>query len=98
MPYSALDYLTGKQSADIRWPPVRLELVAETRTRPGILYYLASDSRPEIRFEMSNNPATARKADRPLAKDEDVKVRGNLARKIAQIAPILTEVAPEAVS
>ncbi|MEI7609930.1 MAG: DUF2336 domain-containing protein [Rhodospirillaceae bacterium] len=55
-----------------------------------MLYYLASDLRPEVRREISSNPATPRQADLLLSEDRDVAVRSGLARKIARIAPDLS--------
>ena len=73
-------------------PAVRRKLAAHRAARPELLYYLATDTRPEVRRELSINPATPRQADLLLAADKDVTVRSNLAHKIARIAP---DLAPE---
>ena len=85
----SLDHEAAKKMVCSDDPAVRLRVATHPEARPELLYYLASDLRPEIRREISNNPATPRQADLLLAEDRDVVVRSGLARKIARIAPDL---------
>ena len=89
MPEPSLDYDVAKRMVCSDDPTVRRTLAAHPDARPELLYYLASDHRPEVRREVSNNAATPRQADLLLTGDRDVMVRSNLARKIARIAPDL---------
>ncbi len=89
MPEKTLDYDAAKQMVCSDDPSVRRRLAAHPDAWPELLYYLASDNRPEVRREISINPATPRQADLLLVHDQDVTVRSNLALKIARIAPDL---------
>lgn len=69
---------------------VRLELAARPDIKPEILYFLAEDPSPEVRRAIAANAASPMHADLLLARDADESVRGDLAAKIARIAPGLT--------
>lgn len=69
---------------------VRLALAARADLKPEILYYLAEDSSPEVRRAIAGNAAAPMHADLLLARDNDESVRGDLAAKIAKLAPGLT--------
>ncbi len=89
MSEKSLDYEAAKRMVRSDDPSVRRTLAAHPNAWPELLYYLATDKRPEVRREISNNPATPRQADLLLVNDQDVTVRSNLALKIARIAPDL---------
>jgi hypothetical protein len=69
---------------------VRRVLVARDDLKPEILYFLAEDTDTAVRQAVANNLSAPRKADVLLAKDDDADVRGDLAGKIAQLAPGLS--------
>jgi uncharacterized protein (DUF2336 family) len=76
--------LAGHADAD-----VRRELADHEDTKPEILYFLTDDPSPAVRAAIAKNKSTPHQADLRLAKDKDDNVRGDLARKIALIAPHL---------
>lgn len=61
----------------------RCELAARDDVRPEILYYLAGDPDPGVRRYIARNDLTPRHADLLLARDEDDRVRSEVAGKIA---------------
>ncbi|MFQ5766187.1 MAG: DUF2336 domain-containing protein [Rhodospirillales bacterium] len=69
---------------------VRRELAARPDLRPEILYFLAEDPAPEVRRKIAANATTPAQADLLLAGDADDGVRGDLAAKIAALAPDLS--------
>lgn len=69
---------------------VRQELAARSDLQPEILYFLAEDPAPEVRRAIARNAATPAQADLLLAADPDEGVRGDLAAKIAALAPDLS--------
>lgn len=83
----AVDYEVAKAQACSPDQQVRRRLAARTDVQPEILYYLATDAVPEVRREIANNASTPRHADLVLAHDEDERVRGDLAAKIARLVP-----------
>ena len=69
---------------------VRRDLAARSDVEPEILYFLAEDPAPEVRRQIAVNTVTPVHADLLLASDDDEHVRGNLAGKIAALAPGLS--------
>ncbi|MEO5338615.1 MAG: DUF2336 domain-containing protein [Magnetospirillum sp. WYHS-4] len=67
------------------------DLAARPDLPPEFLYFLASDSSPDVRRAVVNNRGTPLQADRILARDDDDFVRCDLARKIGQIMPALSD-------
>lgn len=63
----------------------RCELAARPDIRPEILYYLAGDPDPGVRRYIAQNGATPRHADLLLARDDDDRVRSDVAGKIAEV-------------
>ncbi|WP_404384204.1 DUF2336 domain-containing protein [Caenispirillum salinarum] len=72
-------------------PAVRRSLAGHPDTVPEILYYLAEDPDPRVRRAVIANGQTPPLAHLLLAHDSDADVRGDLAAKIARLAPGLTE-------
>lgn len=68
----------------------RRSLAAHEDMEPEILYYLASDTAPEVRREVAENAGTPLQADAILAKDPNEEVRAELARKISRLIPDLS--------
>jgi uncharacterized protein (DUF2336 family) len=87
-----LDYEKSRDLARHKDVNVRLALAARPDLKPEILYYLAEDPAPEVRRAIAGNSAAPMHADLLLARDNDESVRGDLAAKIAKLAPGL---APE---
>ncbi len=69
---------------------VRRDLASRSYIEPEILYFLAEDPSPEVRRRIASNKATPVQADYLLVKDADNDVRGDLAKKIALLAPGLS--------
>ncbi len=69
---------------------VRRDLAARSDVEPEILYFLAEDPVPEVRRKIAANKVTPVHADLLLASDDDQDVRGDLAGKIATLAPGLS--------
>ncbi|HRJ62243.1 MAG TPA: DUF2336 domain-containing protein, partial [Azospirillaceae bacterium] len=70
-------------------PAVRRRVAESHGARPELLYYLARDQAPEVRYAIAANARTPRQADLLLARDRDDSVRDALVRKIVQMAPHL---------
>ncbi len=85
-----LGYERARELARHQDVNVRLALAARADLKPEILYYLAEDSSPEVRRAIAGNAAAPMHADLLLARDNDESVRGDLAAKIAKLAPGLT--------
>ena len=86
-----MDYEEAKTLAADASPKTRRSLAKRADVQPEILYYLAEDSAAEVRREIAANKATPVQADLILAGDGDDDVRCHVARKIAAVAPDLTE-------
>ncbi|WP_135467817.1 DUF2336 domain-containing protein [Crenalkalicoccus roseus] len=69
----------------------RAALAGEAETAPELLYYLARDPDRAVRAAVAANTATPPQADRLLAGDEDTAVREALGRKLAPLAPVLSQ-------
>lgn len=69
----------------------RARLACLPGTAPEILYYLANDSAVTVRAAVAANPTTPPQADGVLASDADARVRALLGRKLAALAPVLSE-------
>ncbi|MBM3952662.1 MAG: DUF2336 domain-containing protein [Rhodospirillales bacterium] len=69
---------------------VRRALASRADLKPEILYYLAEDTEPAVRRAIAGNAAAPMHADLLLARDKDESVRGDLASKIAKLAPGLS--------
>lgn len=82
-----LSYEKARALATSKDTDVRCALAAMPDAQPEILYYLADDPAPEVRRKLASNSATPSQAHLILAKDEDLQVRGDLAAKIARLAP-----------
>lgn len=67
----------------------RLDLALRPDAPPEILYFLASDSLPEVRSAVAANPATPAKGNLLLAADEDSSVRMELAGKIGRLGRLV---------
>jgi len=86
----AISYEVAKKLARDENPEVRQALAARKDIKPEILYFLAEDTDAAVRQAVAKNLSAPRKADVILAKDDDVTVRGDLAGKIARLAPGLS--------
>jgi len=84
-----LTYEEAKELARHEDPDVRRQLADHKDTKPEILYFLTDDPSPAVRSAIAKNESTPHQADLRLANDDDDKVRGDLAEKIARIAPYL---------
>jgi uncharacterized protein (DUF2336 family) len=84
-----LSYDQAKEMAQNKVEDVRQDLASRPDVEPEILYFLADDPSPEVRRRIASNKATPSQADLLLAKDTDNDVRGDLAEKIALLAPEL---------
>ncbi len=71
-------------------PQVRAELAARGDMQAEILYFLTGDPSVEVRRRVAVNAASPPQADLRLAGDSDETVRGDLAGKIARLAPGLS--------
>jgi uncharacterized protein (DUF2336 family) len=70
---------------------VRRKLAQRADLKPELLYYLAEDKAPEVRRAIADNRNTPIHADLILARDSDDDVRTQLAGKIAELAPDLSD-------
>ncbi|MGE5147653.1 MAG: DUF2336 domain-containing protein, partial [Candidatus Eiseniibacteriota bacterium] len=70
---------------------VRRKLAQRADLRPELLYYLAEDKAPDVRRAVADNRNTPVHADLILARDSDDDVRTQLAGKIAELAPDLSD-------
>ncbi|NQV84337.1 MAG: DUF2336 domain-containing protein [Rhodospirillales bacterium] len=86
----SLSYHQAKEMAQDKVEEVRLELASRADIEPEILYFLTEDPSREVRRRIASNKATPVQADLVLAKDVDQDVRGDLAEKIALLAPGLS--------
>ncbi len=84
-----LTYEEARELARHDDPDIRRELADRKDTKPEILYYLTDDPSPEVRSAIAKNESAPHQADLRLATDDDDRVRGELAEKIARIAPHL---------
>jgi uncharacterized protein (DUF2336 family) len=87
---ASMSYDQAKEMARDKAEDVRLELASRADVEPEILYFLTDDPSPEVRRRIASNKATPVQADLVLAKDTDEDVRGDLAGKIALLAPGLS--------
>ena len=85
-----LTYEQARELARHQDPNVRRQLARRRDVRPEILFFLADDPEAEVRREIAANLSTPAHADLRLAGDEDPSVRGDLAQKIARLAPGLS--------
>ncbi|MCH7863658.1 MAG: DUF2336 domain-containing protein [Proteobacteria bacterium] len=85
-----LSYAEAKELAGNEDIEVRRELAARTDIKPEILYFLAEDPDPEVRRRIAANEMTPVHANLLLASDTEDGVRGDLAEKIAALAPGLS--------
>lgn len=86
----AIGYEQARELARHQDPAVRQRLARRRDLRPELLYFLAEDPAPEVRREIAANLSTPAQADLRLAADADPSVRGDLAQKIARLAPGLS--------
>lgn len=86
-----LEYEEAKELATSDNIKIRRDLAQHKKAQPEILYYLADDPSPEVRGDVAANQATPRQADIILTNDKDEQVRSRLAKKIATLAPGLSE-------
>jgi len=87
---AVLDYDQAKALAGHPDPAVRSELAEHPDVKPEILYFLAEDSDPEVRRRVAANAQAPAQANLLLASDQSDAVRGDLAGKIARLAPGLS--------
>jgi len=86
-----LDYEESKRLIQSRDPADRRLVAGNLQVQPEVLYFLATDPDHTVRTAVAANEATPVQADLILAKDEHEAVRADLARKIARLAPSLTQ-------
>ncbi len=86
-----VDYEDAKRRAVDADPGIRMALARKADVPPEILYYLAEDPDTDIRREIAANPGTPVQADEILSRDGDDTVRCHVARKVARLAPDLTD-------
>ncbi len=87
----SMTYDQAKEMARHEDTAVRRQLAARDDVKPEILYFLADDPSPEVRREIAGNESAPSQVDLLLAHDADEGVRTGIARKIAKLAPGLTE-------
>ncbi|MDO8608464.1 MAG: DUF2336 domain-containing protein [Phaeospirillum sp.] len=85
-----LDYDQAKELAAHPDAKVRADLAVRTDVKAEILYFLAEDGDPEVRRRVAANAHAPAQANLLLANDQNDVVRGDLAAKIARIAPGLS--------
>lgn len=85
-----ISYEKQKELARHDDPAVRMALAARADVKPEIMYFLAEDDATEVRRIVAENTAAPRQTFALLARDHDGDVRGNLAQKVAQLAPGLS--------
>ncbi|HIJ38315.1 MAG TPA: DUF2336 domain-containing protein [Rhodospirillaceae bacterium] len=88
--HDALSYEQARELARHQDPNIRRQLARRSDLRPEILFFLADDPEALVRREIAANRATPAHADYRLAADADPSVRGDLALKIARLAPSLS--------
>lgn len=86
-----VEYEAAKRRAGDADSAVRRDLGRRANVPPEILYYLAEDGDAAVRREIAANPGTPVQADAILARDSDDLVRAQVARKVARLAPGLTD-------
>ena len=89
-PVKSAAYEDNKARARSTDVAVRMELAASEKTEPEILYYLTDDSSDDVRKNLAHNTQTPIQADLRLARDAQVEVRMELARKICRLIPNLS--------
>ncbi|MCH7936561.1 MAG: DUF2336 domain-containing protein, partial [Proteobacteria bacterium] len=85
-----LSYEEAREMARHANMEIRMELASRSDVKPEILYFLSEDPAAEVRRLIASNEVTPAQADLLLAKDTDQDVRGELAGKIAKLAPGLS--------
>ncbi len=85
-----LDYDRAKELAAHPDAKVRADLADRTDVKSEILYFLAEDGDPEVRRRVAANAHAPAQANLLLAADPNDAVRGDLAAKIARVAPGLS--------
>jgi len=85
----SIAYDQAKALANHPDPRRRADLARRPDLRPELLYYLAEDRDPSVRRAVALNPAAPALANLLLASDDSELVRGDLAAKIARLAPEL---------
>ncbi|CCG41669.1 DUF2336 domain-containing protein [Magnetospirillum molischianum] len=85
-----IDYDRAKDLAAHPNSQVRADLARRGDIRPEILYFLAGDTDPAVRRSVAANDSAPPQANLLLAADRDDEVRGDLATKIARLAPGLS--------
>ena len=85
-----LSYEEAREMARHANMNIRMELAVRSDVNPEILYFLSEDPAAEVRRLIAGNEVTPAQADLVLAKDTDQDVRGDLAEKIAKLAPGLS--------
>ncbi len=83
-------YQEAKELAQSKDVNVRAELAARKDLPPELLYFLAGDQSADVRRAVAANDSAPRQTDLILAQDKDADVRGDLASKIAKVAPGLS--------
>ncbi len=84
-PPTPLSYQESKDLAENGSNRERAKLAKRDDLRPELLYYLAQDPSSEVRRHIAGNEKTPRQADLVLARDQDEKVRLELATKVAEL-------------
>ena len=85
-----LDYDKAKELAAHPDAKVRADLADRTDVKAEILYFLAEDADPDVRRRVAANAHAPAQANLLLASDQSDSVRGDLAAKIARVAPGLS--------
>ncbi|WP_299394828.1 DUF2336 domain-containing protein [Pelagibius sp.] len=80
-----LSYEESKALAEGGSDKDRADLASRQDLRPELLYYLSQDPSSEVRRRIAANDKTPRQADLILARDNDEKVRAELATKVAEL-------------
>lgn len=86
----SLSYDEAKELAAHPDAKVRAELAGRDDVKAEILYFLAEDSDADVRRKVAANPHAPAQANLLLAGDRNDAVRGDLAGKIARVAPGLS--------
>lgn len=87
----AMPYDDAKQVAASNDVADRAVLAARTDAAPEILFFLAADPAAPVRMAVAANHNTPAQADHLLRTDADEGVRTALARKVARLAPGLSD-------
>ncbi|MEQ9112122.1 MAG: DUF2336 domain-containing protein [Rhodospirillaceae bacterium] len=87
----ALNYEQARDLLDHPDSDVRLALANRSDLEPEILYFLARDPDIIVRRAVTVNPNTPEKAHLLLAEDSASEVRSDLADRLGQLLPDLTE-------